>query len=146
MRPCFYYSIRGYLYVFSFKSAHYKRYFRVNRQCELAPSDAEIERFYKEAKKLFDGAKKARVKAVYLIKQRRIIFKRFRDLSDREDRNILELELNEMVDLKIDERIGNIPERTSSEILNLFSPRSFSFLNFALLGSPGRILVEPFGS
>jgi hypothetical protein len=33
-----------------------------------------------------------------------------------------------------------------AEILNLFSFRFFSFLNFALLGSPNRIFAEFFGN
>jgi hypothetical protein len=102
MRLCFYYFTRDFFCVFSSESPHCERCFRVNRQCELAPSDAEIERLHKEAKKLFNGVKKARAKAVRLAKQRRAVFKRFRALSDREDQNIFKLELDEMVDLETD--------------------------------------------
>jgi hypothetical protein len=101
MRPCSYYFIRGFFYIFSSEFPHYKRCFRVNRQCELIPPDAEIERLHKKAKKLFDGVKEARVKIIRLAKQRRAVLKRFRALSDKEDQNILKLELDEMIDLEI---------------------------------------------
>jgi hypothetical protein len=101
MRSCSYCFTRDFFYVFSSKSPHYKRCFRVNRQCKLAPSDTEIERLHKKVKKLFNGAKETRFKIVRLIKQRRTVFKRFRVLSDREDQNIFKLELDEIIDLKI---------------------------------------------
>jgi hypothetical protein len=85
MRLCSYYFTRGFFCVFSSESPYCERCFRVNRQYELVSFDAEIERLHKEVKKLFDGAKEARAKAVRLVKQRRVVFKRFRALSDRED-------------------------------------------------------------
>jgi hypothetical protein len=68
MRPCFYYFIRDFLCVLSLESPYCERCFRVNRQYELVPSDAEIERLYKKIKKLFNGAKKARAKVIRLVK------------------------------------------------------------------------------
>jgi hypothetical protein len=65
----------------------------------LAPPDIKIKRFYKKAKKLFDEIKKARIKIIRLAKQRRVVFKQFRDLSDRENQNIFKLKLDEMIDL-----------------------------------------------
>jgi hypothetical protein len=152
MRPYSYCTSRRFLYVLSSESPYYKRYFRINRQCELAPADTEIERLHKQLKKFFNGArealdrlKKARAKAVRLAKQRRIILKRLRDLSDRENQNILKLEINEMVELEsfLAEDMGKV---ISSKALNSFSPRTFSFLNPALLGSlgfPNKIPAEP---
>jgi hypothetical protein len=102
MRPCSYCSTRDFLCILSSESPHCERCFRVNRQCKLAPPDAEIERLHKEAKKLFERTKKARAKAVRLAKQRRTVLKRLRALSDRENQNILKLELDEIVDLEID--------------------------------------------
>jgi hypothetical protein len=45
-----------------------------------------------------------------------------RDLSKRENQNILKLELNEMVELKSD---GQLP---ALKVLNFFSPRPSSFI------------------
>jgi hypothetical protein len=75
MRPYSYYTSREFLCVLNSESPHYKRYFRINRQCELAPPNTKIERLYKQSKKLFNKAKKAlnklkkaRAKAVRLAK------------------------------------------------------------------------------
>jgi hypothetical protein len=54
-------------------------------------------------------------------------------MSDREIKNILDLEMDEI--------LSGIPVKPA-EILNLFSPRFFSFLNLALLDSPDRISVK----
>jgi hypothetical protein len=102
IRPCSYYFIRNFLYIFSSESPYCERCFRVNRQYKLVPSDAKIERFHKKIKKLFDRAKKTRAKTIRLAKQRRAVFKRLRALNDREDQNIFKLELDEMVDLETD--------------------------------------------
>jgi hypothetical protein len=47
IRPCAYCSTRGFLYILGAESPHYERYYRANRQCELAPPNAEIERLLK---------------------------------------------------------------------------------------------------
>jgi hypothetical protein len=146
MRPCSYYSTRDFLYILSPESPYYKRYFRVNRQYKLAPFDAEIERLYKKVKKLFNGAKKAYIKVVHLAKQRRIVLRRLRALSDREDQNILKLELDEMVDLETDKQIKNVSEGTFSEISNPFSPRFFFFFDPALLDFPDKTSTKPLSS
>ena len=146
IRPCSYCFTRGFLCVLSSEFPHCERCFRINRQCELAPFDAEIERLHKKAKKLFNGAKEARAKTIYLAKQRRAVLKRFRALSDREDQNIFKLELDEIVDLKTDKQLRNVPEGTFPEVLNLSSPRFSSFLNLTLLGSPDRTFAEPLNS
>jgi hypothetical protein len=63
--------------------------------------------------------------------------KKLRDLGSREDRNILELKINEMMinDLSKISQGGVILLKA----LNSFSPRFFSFFDPALLGSPGKI-------
>jgi len=58
-----------------------------------------------------------------------------RELEDREDQNIFNLEMDEMV--------NDLPEVLQKEVillraLNSLSPRSFSFINPAFLGSLGR--------
>jgi hypothetical protein len=72
-----------------------------------------------------------------LRKQRRLLLKKIRDLGDREAQNIFELEVNEI--------LSGVPAKPA-EILNLFSPRSFSFFNLALLGFPDRTPAELFGN
>jgi hypothetical protein len=99
MRPCTYCSIRGFLCVLGPELPHCEQCYRANRQCELAPPDAEIERLLKQERKLFGEAKETQAKAIRFNKQRRAILKRLRDLSDRENQNILELELDKMVEL-----------------------------------------------
>jgi hypothetical protein len=58
MRPYTYYSTRGFLYILGTESPYYERYYRANRQYELAPPDAEIERLLKQERKLFGETKK----------------------------------------------------------------------------------------
>jgi hypothetical protein len=85
MRFCAYYFTRGFLCVLGAESSYYERYYRANRQCELASLNAEIERLLKQERKLFGEAKKAQAKAIRLNKQRRAILKRVRDLNKREN-------------------------------------------------------------
>jgi hypothetical protein len=158
MRPCAYCSTRGFLCVLGAESPHYERCYRANRQYKLAPPDAEIERLLKQERKLFGETKEAQAKTIRLSKQRRAILKRVRDLSKREDQNILKLELNKMVELEsfsiegtegVISEMGEISSEAPvepAEILNPSSPRSSSFLDFALLGSPDRTPAEPLGN
>jgi hypothetical protein len=60
-----------------------------------------------------------------------------RDLGDRETQNIFKLKINEM--------LSETPVKFT-KILNPFSPRSFFFLNFALLDFPGKILAKFFNN
>jgi hypothetical protein len=68
MRLCAYCFTRGFLCVLRAESPYYERYYRANRQYELAPPDAEIERLFKQDRKLFSEAKKAQAKAIRLSK------------------------------------------------------------------------------
>jgi hypothetical protein len=63
--------------------------------------------------------------------------KKFRDIGDKEMRNIANLKADKLL-LKAFAELA--------EILNLFSSRSFSFLNLALLGFFGKIPAEFFDS
>jgi hypothetical protein len=58
-------------------------------------------------------------------------------MGDREMKNILDLEMDEMMS-------GALIE--FAEVLNPSSPRFFFFFDLALLGFPDRIPAEPFGS
>jgi hypothetical protein len=60
-----------------------------------------------------------------------------RNLGDREAQNIFKLEIDKILSEAFIK---------PAEILNFFSPRFFFFVDFALLGSPGRISAEPFDS
>jgi hypothetical protein len=129
MRPYAYYSSRGFLYVLGAESPHCERYYRANRQCELAPPDTEIERLLKQKRKLFGEAKKTQTKTIRLNKQRRAVLKRVRDLSERKNQNILKLELDKMVELKSfpvksTKGDGQLP---APKALNSLSPRPSSF-------------------
>jgi hypothetical protein len=48
MRACSYCRIYNFFYVIAFESSYCERYFRSYLECELASSDAKIERFFKK--------------------------------------------------------------------------------------------------
>jgi hypothetical protein len=52
MRAYSFYRIHNFLCVIAPESPHYERYFRSHLKYELAPSDAKIERLFKEEKRL----------------------------------------------------------------------------------------------
>jgi hypothetical protein len=59
------------------------------------------------------------------------------------------MEIDELILGIIVEEVGKILSEAPlepAEVLNPFSPRSSFFLDFALLGSFGRTLTEPFSS
>jgi hypothetical protein len=62
--------------------------------------------------------------------------KKLRDLNSREDRNILNLEMDELA-------AEAVKEIVSLKALNSPSPRSFSFFDSALLGSPDKTVEMP---
>jgi tRNA(Ile)-lysidine synthase TilS/MesJ len=134
----------NFLYVIAPESPHYERYFRSHLKYELAPLDAKAERLFKEKKRLASEIAATYAKTTRLRKQYRAIMKKLRDLGSREDRNILELEMNEVMvsDLLEMSQKGVI----SSGALNSPSPRFSFFLDPALLGSPGRSVKVPQGS
>jgi hypothetical protein len=68
MRPYAYCFTRGFFCVLEAESPYCERYYRINRQCELAPPDAEIERLLKQERKLFGETKEAQAKAIRLSK------------------------------------------------------------------------------
>jgi predicted nucleic acid-binding Zn-ribbon protein len=97
----------------------------------------QLDKLSEQENKLLDQITKSKTRTRRLRKQRRLLLKKMRDLGDRETQNIFKLE--------VDEILSEIPVKPV-EILNLFSPRSFSFLNPALLDFFNRILAEPLGS
>jgi hypothetical protein len=149
MRSCYSCVSAGLLCIVSSASEHCEQCVRRDRICELAPPDREITRLDREQKELFNKASAAKAiaaqafaKANRYIKQRRLALKRIKELERREDQNILELEVDEMLTdsiavmkgLKMNELIAiTIKGVILSGALNSLSPRSFSFLNPALL-------------
>ena len=120
MRAYTYCFTRGFLCVLGSELSYCERCYRANRQCELIPPDAEIERLLKQERKLFSEAKEAQVKAIRLNKQRRAVLKRVRELSERENQNILKLKLDKMVKLE-SFPVKNVGEVVSSGALNSLS-------------------------
>ena len=161
MRPCQSCVSRGLLCVVSDMSEHCEQCFRVKRSCELAPPDAEMERLLRQKKELFDKAMEAKAKATRFAKQHRLVVRKLRELDRREEQNILELEIDEiMADgaVEVDGFVAAATEGViSSGALNSPSPRSSSFIDPAvgegstdpflgLLDSPGRSAEVPQGS
>jgi hypothetical protein len=157
MRPCQSCVSARLLCVVSSASEHCEQCVRRGRTCELAPPDREITRLDREQKELFDKASAAKAVAAQALakanrytKQRRLALKRIKELGRREDQNILELEVDEMLTdgaavvggLEMDESLLSEPlvplVDSPSGALNSPSPRPFSFLDPALLGSPDR--------
>jgi tRNA(Ile)-lysidine synthase TilS/MesJ len=147
MRACFFCRIYNFLYVITPESSYCERYFRSYLKCELAPPDAKAERLLKEEKRLASEITVAYAKTSRLRKQYRAVMKKLRDLGNREDRNILELELDKIVELKSD---GQLP---ALKALNSLSPRPSSFTVlvgkgftnpfFRLLNFPGKNAEMP---
>jgi hypothetical protein len=110
---------------------------RHNRQCELASPVDQLDKLSEQENKLLDQITESEARTRRLRKQRRLLLKKMRDLGDREAQNIFELEVDEM--------LSEAPAEPA-EVLNPSSPRSSSFLDPALLGSPDRTPAEPLGS
>jgi hypothetical protein len=71
--------------------------YRSHRRCELASPMAEVKRLASQKAKLEEQILEAEAKALRLRPQKRVIQKKMRSLGDREEQNIQELELNEML-------------------------------------------------
>jgi hypothetical protein len=97
----------------------------------------QLDKLSEQENKLLNQITKNKAKTRRLRKQRRLLLKKMRNLSDREAQNIFEL--------KIDEILSKVPIK-SAEILNPFSPRFFFFLNFTLLDSPNKIPAKFLGN
>jgi hypothetical protein len=68
MRLCQSYVSRGLFCVVSDMSEYCEQCFRAKRSCELALSDAEMERLLRQKKELFDKAMEAKAKATRFAK------------------------------------------------------------------------------
>jgi hypothetical protein len=132
MRPCDFCTSRGVLCIVSDESEHCAQCLRSNRQCELAPPYRELERLDKVEERLMKEIAEADAKSLRLRKQRRLVQKKRQALSAREDQNIRELE--------IDELLSEVP---AEEPLAPSSPSFSELLDPALLGSSGRSPSAP---
>jgi len=97
MRACFFYRTHNFLYVITPESPYCERCFRSYLEYKLASSNAKAKRLLKEEKRLTSEIAVIYAKTSRLRKQYRAVIKKLRDLGSREDRNILELEINEML-------------------------------------------------
>jgi hypothetical protein len=79
------------------ESFYCEQYFRSYLKCKLAPPDAKAERLFKEKKRLVSEIAVIYTKISRFRKQYRAVIKKLRDLSNRENRNILEFEINKIL-------------------------------------------------
>jgi tRNA(Ile)-lysidine synthase TilS/MesJ len=93
----------NFLCVITPEFSYCERYFRSYLECELAPLNAKAERLFKEKERLTFKIVAAYAKITRLRKQYRAIMKKLRDLGSREDRNILELKIDEVM-------VSDLPE------------------------------------
>src|SRR5450432_2411206 len=98
MRPCFSCVSRGLLCSVSEASDHCVEYYRTHRRYELASPMAEVERLALKAEKLREQRLEAERKAIRLRTQERALYKKMRELGDRENQNILDLEAEEALE------------------------------------------------
>jgi hypothetical protein len=149
MRPCRFCVSRGLLCVVSDLSEHCEQCFRSKRSCELAPPDAEMERLLRQKKEFFDKAMEAKAKATRFAKQHRLVVQKLRELDRREEQNILELEIDEIMADGAVEGDGqlSVPGALSSPSFpdpTVGEGSTDPFLG--LLDSPGRSAEVPQGS
>ena len=143
MRPCQSCVSRGLLCVVSELSEHCEQCFRSKRSCELAPPDIEMERLLRQKKELFDKAMEAKAKATRFAKQHRLVVRKLRELDRREEQNILELEIDEIMadkTVKMEGASATGPPLKSFPNLPPFSPFQVS------QGSANRTPVSPLRS
>jgi hypothetical protein len=118
MRVCSFCRTHNFLYVVAPESSYCERYFRSYLEYKLAPPDAKAERLFKKKKRLIFEITVTYTKISRFRKQYRAVMKKLRDLDSRENRNILELEIDEILSDK---------QFLALKALNFFSSRPFSF-------------------
>ena len=98
MRPCSACVRTNELCVISRESDSCELCVRHHRSCDLAPlSDRELDKLHSEAQRFDDQEAELIAKLARIRRQRRSVLKKLRDLNDREARNILKLEAEEML-------------------------------------------------
>src|SRR5450755_435002 len=124
MRPCQHCLSRFLLCVVSKHSDHCEECVRHYRQCDLAPPNySELEKLSQQERKLYREAQEAKAKAIRLSKQRRALIKRMKEIGQREDQNILELEIDELMESEFP---VDLPSQDPSVLSPTVVPRSDS--------------------
>jgi hypothetical protein len=139
MRAYSYCRIHNFFYIVTPESLHCERYFRFYLKCELAPPDAKTERFFKEKERLAFEIAAVYTKISRLRKQYRAIMKKLRDLGSRENRNILELEIDKILSdrqFSILKALNSLSPRLSSFTVSVGKKSTNSFLR--LLNFPNK--------
>ena len=134
MRLCFSYLRVNALYIVFLSFSKCEQCVRYNRQYELAFLVNQLDKLFEQENKLLNQITESKARTRRLRKQRRLLLKKIRNLGDRETQNIFKLKINKI----LSETLVKL-----TEILNPFSLRSFFFLNFTLLDSPGKIPAKP---
>jgi hypothetical protein len=130
MRPYSAYISRSLVCSVSHASDYYVEYFRTYRRCELASPIDEVDRLLTKKEKLRDQALEAEAKALRLRKQARILRKKARELSDRENRNILDLKMDKALAKALDPELPRFSPAPGVPP----SPAGFSQVSFDSLG------------
>jgi hypothetical protein len=136
IRPCASCVSHGTLCVLSSIDERCEQCYRSQRSCELASPWPEFDRLYKEKEKIRQQRLEAELKAVRLRKQERALQKRLKALGDREEQNILDLEMNEATAEALEPPADGQPQVA-------LSPTGLSQVSF---GSFGRTSPLPTGS
>jgi hypothetical protein len=136
MRPCASYVSHGTLCVLSSIDERCEQYYRSQRSYELASPWSKFDKLYKEKEKVRQQRLEAELKAVRLRKQERALQKRLKALGDREEQNILDLEMNEAAVEALEPSAEEQPQAA-------LSPTGLSQVSF---GSFGKTSPVPTGS
>jgi hypothetical protein len=113
--------------------------YRSYRRCELASPIAEVDRLSEKEEKLRSERLALEVKVLRLRKQERMLRKKMRELGDREEQNILDLEMDEALAEALD------PELPRSSPAPGVPPSPAGFFQVSF-GSLGRISLAPTGN
>jgi hypothetical protein len=139
MRPYSTYVLRGLLCQTSEASDHYVECYRTHRRYELASPMVEVERLGAKVDTLREQRLEAERKAIRLRKQERALIKKMRELGNREDQNILDLEIEEEMEEAAKRALSSSSD--PSELPNSApalgfppSPAGFSQVSFDSLG------------
>ena len=113
--------------------------FRHNRPASWPPRTSEVERLLRKKEEFEEQILALEAKTLRVRKQKRLLQKKLRELRDREEQNIQDLELDELM--------GELPQPSSSEsTIPAPGPTSPTGLSQVSFGSFGRTSPVPSGS
>jgi hypothetical protein len=119
MRPCSSYMSFGVLCVLSPVDERCEQCYRNQRPCELAPPWTEFAQLQKEKEKVQQQRLESELKTVRLRKQKRSLLKRIKALSDKEELNILDLEVDEAAAEAVVQKAANNPPTAVVSLIEL---------------------------